>query len=261
MLRLIERIGIEYSVTQKFVEEVELKVAFESTIDNVLSMSKRFVRRLKPDGDIDIRPDITLMSPFYFGTGMDVEYFTNNEKFVNSIEFVEYTLWDPVLGMLQRYLPFIEDPHTHIHAGNGPWLPYTLILAQYYLHIGNVERGKEILDTIDKYRSQEGYLCEHLTTPERFYEFKRFEWITGKDFDKELLTHEIMLPGVPYDFIIEELNNMKKAYDTIEVESKERGDKGYISFATPLMWSHAEYAMALMLKTEKEVAALKSKEI
>jgi GH15 family glucan-1,4-alpha-glucosidase len=261
MLRLIERIGIEYSVTQKFVEEVELKVAFESTIDNVLSMSKRFVRRLKPDGDIDIRPDITLMSPFYFGTGMDVEYFTNNEKFVNSIEFVEYTLWDPVLGMLQRYLPFIEDPHTHIHAGNGPWLPYTLILAQYYLHIGNVERGKEILDTIDKYRSQEGYLCEHLTTPERFYEFKRFEWITGKDFDKELLTHEIMLPGVPYDFIIEELNNMKKAYDTIEAESKERGDKGYISFATPLMWSHAEYAMALMLKTEKEVAALKSKEI
>ncbi len=124
-----------------------------------------------------------------------------------------------------------------------------------------MERGKEILNIINKYRSQEGYLCEHLTTPERFYEFKRFEWITGKDFGKELLTDEIMLPGIPYDFIVEELNNMKKTYDTIEVESKERGDKGYMSFATPLMWSHAEYAMALMLKTEKEVVAIESKEI
>ena len=261
MLRLIERIGIEYSVMQKFAEEVELKAAFEPTIENVFSISNRFVRRLKPDGDIDIRADITLMSPFYFGTGMDVEYFKNTDKFINSIEFTEQTLWDPVLGMLQRYLPFIEDPHTHIHAGNGPWLPYTSILAQYYFHTGNVERGKEILDIIDKYRSQEGYLCEHLTTPERFHEFKRFEWITGKDYEKELSTNEIMLSGIPYDFIVEELNHMKKAYDTIERECQEKSGRDYISFATPLMWSHTEYAMALILKTEKEVVDLESKEM
>lgn len=256
MLRLIQRVATEYGVAGRFAEQVELKDAFESTIENVFSISNRFVRRLKPDGDIDIRADITLMSPFYFGTGMDVEYFKNTDKFIKSMEFVEQTLWDPVLGMLQRYLPFIEDPHTHIHAGNGPWLPYTSILAQYYFHIGNVERGKEILNIIDKYRSQEGYLCEHLTTPERFREFRRFEWITGKDFGKELLTHEIMLPHITYDSIVEELNNMKKAYDTIELKSRE--SRGYMSFATPLMWSHAEYAMALILKTEKEVAALES---
>ncbi len=177
------------------------------------------------------------------------------------MEFIEQTLWDPVLGMLQRYLPFIEDPHTHIHAGNGPWLPYTAIFAQYYFYIGKVERGIEVLDIINKYRSQEGYLCEHLTTPERFHEFKRFEWITGKDYEKELSTNEIMLSGIPYDFIVEELNHMKKAYDTIERECQEKSGRDYISFATPLMWSHAEYAMALMLKTEKEVAALESKEI
>ncbi len=261
MLRLIQRVATEYGVADRFAEQVELKDAFESTIENVFSISNRFVRRFKPDGDIDIRADITLMSPFYFGTGMDVEYFKNTDKFIKSMEFIEQTLWDPVLGMLQRYLPFIEDPHTHIHAGNGPWLPYTSILAQYYFYIGKVERGKEILDVINKYRSQEGYLCEHLTTPERFYEFKKFEWATGKDFEKELLTDEIMLPHITYDFIVEELNNMKKAYDTIEMESKESGDKGYMSFATPLMWSHAEYAMALMLKTEKEMEDLESKEI
>jgi CRP-like cAMP-binding protein/GH15 family glucan-1,4-alpha-glucosidase len=261
MRRVIERVGTEYGVTDRFAEQVELKDAFESTIENIFSVSNRFARRLKPDGDIDIRADITLMSPFYFGTGMDVEYFKNTDKFIKSMEFIEQTLWDPVLGMLQRYLPFIEDPHTHIHAGNGPWLPYTAISAQYYFYIGNVERGKEILDTIDKYRSQEGYLCEHLTTPERFREFRRFEWITGKDYEKELSTNEIMLSGIPYDFIVEELNHMKKAYDTIERECQEKSGRDYISFAAPLMWSHTEYAMALMLKTEKEVAALESEEI
>ena len=54
---------------------------------------------------------------------------------------------------------------------------------------------------------------------------------------------------------------MKKAYDTIERECQEKSGRDYISFATPLMWSHAEYAMALMLKTEKEVAALEPKDI
>ena len=258
MVRLIERVGIEYSVTNKFMEELALKSAFESTIDNVFTVSNRFVRRLKPDGDVDIRPDITLMSPFYFGTGMDSEYFANTDKFINSIEFIEKTLWDPVLEMLQRYLAFVEDPHTHIHAGNGPWLQYTAIMAQYYFYVGKVKRGNEILDIIDKYRSQEGYLCEHLTTPERFYEFRNLEWITGKDFEKELLVQEIMLPHITYDFVVEELNHMKKEYDTIEKECQWKSDREPISFATPLMWSHVEYAMALMLKTEKEVENLES---
>ncbi|MCP5007751.1 MAG: cyclic nucleotide-binding domain-containing protein [Planctomycetes bacterium] len=261
MLRLIERVGNEYGIKEKFTKEIELKDAFETTIDNVFNTSNRLARRLKPDGDIDIRPDITLMCPFYFATGMDVEYFNGNDRLTNSIKFVEDTLWDPVLGMLQRYLPFFEDPHTHIHAGNGPWIPYTSILAQYYFHIGKVDTGNDIIGIIDKYRSSEGYLCEHLTTPERFFEFKEFEWITGKDFEKELLTHGIMIPGIPYDFLVEELNHMKNAYDEIETECRENGDKKNIAFATPLMWSHAEYAMALMLKTEKEIAAMGSKEL
>ncbi len=253
MLRLIERVGKEYGITAKFTREIELKDAFEITIDNVFSTSNRFARRLKPDGDIDIRPDITLMSPFYFTTGMDVEYFSDSDRLINSIKFIEDTLWDPDLGMLQRYLPFFEDPHTHIHAGNGPWIPYTSILAQYYFYTGKIETGNDILEIINKYRSTEGYLCEHLTTPERFYEFKEFEWITGKDFEKELLTLDIMTPGIPYDFIVEELNHMKRAYDAIEKRCQENSGKEPISFATPLMWSHTEYTMALMLKAEKEL--------
>lgn len=252
MLRLIERVGNEYGIGDRFPEEMALKKGFESTIDNVFALSDRYVRRLKPDGVVDLRPDITLMSPYFFGTGMDVDYFNNAEEFKNSISFIEQQLWDPDLGMLQRYLPFIEDPHTHIHAGNGPWLQYTSMLAQYYYYTGNIEKGDSILEIVEKYSSREGYLCEHFTTPERFYEFKRLEWLSGMDFEKEFAP-DILVPGITYDLIVEELNHMKNSYDDVERKIHEIGDNRYISFATPLMWSHAEYAMALLFRSEAEL--------
>ena len=252
MLRLIETVAKEYNLDKKFSIELELKDGFEKTIDNVFSISGRYVRRLRPDGVADLRPDITLLSPFFFCTGMEDEYFQNNKLFSASIDFVINNLWDPDLGMLQRYLPFIEDPDTHIHAGNGPWIQYTAMLAQYFYHTGNIDRGNEIMKIIDNYKSKEGHLCEHLTTPERFYEFYRLEWVPGRDYDKEFDPH-ILIPGMPYDNVVEEISHMKKSYDNIEQQCQNIGDKGYITFATPLMWSHAEYAMALMIKTDVDL--------
>jgi len=251
MLRLMERVGTEYGIIDRFPEEMELKKGFESTIDTVFALSDRYVRRLKPDGVVDLRPDITLMSPYFFGTGMDIDYFNNTEEFVNSVAYIEQQLWDPDLGMLQRYLPFIEDPHTHIHAGNGPWIQYTAMLAQYYYYVDNIEKGDRILEIVDKYSSREGYLCEHFTTPERFYEFKRLEWLSGMDFEKEFSPH-ILVSGITYDLIVEELNHMKNSYDDVEKKCTS-GNNKYISFATPLMWSHAEYAMALLFRNEAEL--------
>ncbi len=256
MLRLVERVGREYGVLDRFSDAMELKSGFESTIEKIFTMGGRFVRRLKPNGEIDLRPDITLMSPFFFGSGFETDYFSDTEEFRNSIRYIEQTLWDPDLGMLQRYLPFIEDPHTHVHAGNGPWVQYTSMLAQYYFYTGNMERGNKILAIIDSYKSKEGYMCEHLTTPERYFEFKRLEWISGKDFDKEFAP-DILVPGLSYDLVVEELTHMKNSYEAIERRCAEVGKNGHIAFAIPLMWSHAEYAMALMLRTEKELEMLR----
>jgi len=253
MLRLIEMIGMQYDILSQFSDEMILKKSFENTIDNVFSMSGRYVRRLKPDGIMDLRPDITLMSPFFFSTGMDINFFNNNDLFKNSVEYIIDTLWDPELGMLQRYLPFIEDPETHIHAGNGPWIQYTAILAQYYFCNGKIKKGNEILDIIKKYKSREGYLCEHLTTPERFYEFNTLEWITGRDYEKEF-DPGILISGISYDNIVEELNHMKNAYNEVNNQCKKNDGHGYISFASPLMWSHVEYTMAIIMRTEEELA-------
>lgn len=252
MYRLIERVGAAYGIPGRFAGEAEVRAGFQPTVEKVFTHTGRYIRRLKPDGTLDLRPDITLLSPFFFGTGLDEDYFDNGATFGNSIAFIEDMLWDPELGMLQRYLPFIEDPESHIHAGNGPWVQYTAMLAQYYFYTGNAARGNEIMGIIDGYRSKEGYLCEHLTTPERFFEFKNLEWLTGHDFDKEFEPH-ILIDDTPYDNIVEELNHMRNAYARVEEECGRIGGNGHISFATPLMWSHAEYAMALMLRAEKEL--------
>lgn len=258
MLNLIQDVVIEFKIKNEFEEQLDLKKGFQTTIESVFSHSNRLVRRLKPDGEVDLRPDITLLSPFFFGTGLNNDRFVTNDRFKQSVDFLEATLWDPELGMLQRYLPFIEDPDTHIHAGNGPWIQYTAILAQYYFYIGEIEKGDKIITFIDKYLSKEGYLCEHLTTAERFNEFDKLEWIPGRDYEKEF-DAKILIPGITYNHIVEELNHMKKSYEEVANQCKNIKSGEYITFATPLMWSHAEYAMALMLRNEKEIERLEKR--
>ncbi len=88
MLQLIEQVGNEYGVLEKFSECISLKNGLESIIGKVFSLQGRFVRRLKPDGVVDLRPDITLLSPFFFGTGNDQGYFSNDNNFLSNTSFL-----------------------------------------------------------------------------------------------------------------------------------------------------------------------------
>jgi hypothetical protein len=58
-----------------------------------------------------------------------------------------------------------------------------------------------------------------------------------------------LIPGLSYDFIVEELFFMKKSYDQIRRDITD-GKKNVIHFAVPLMWSHVEYANALIARYE-----------
>ena len=225
--------------------------SFRQNLFRIFDYDQRFVRRLTPDGAADFRPDITLLSPFYFRWGRE-EYSEGSRliknHYPNTVEFLESSLWSPEFGLLQRHLPFNEDMSVHAHAGNGPWFQYTGILAQYYYFMGNRDRGDEILRLMDQYRSEDGYLPEHVSSCERFWEFIRTEWETGNDARKEF-DPEILLPNLSYDLIVEELVNMKKSYDGIRGYcTLQKGGSSFIRFSTPLMWSHAEYAMALLVR-------------
>jgi len=120
------------------------------------------------------------------------------------------------------------------------------MLAQYYYKEGSIERGDAILNQIDKYSTDEGYIPKHLSTKRRFEEFVRLEWEVGLDAKKEFY-HDILIPDLSYDFIVEKLFFMKESYDQIRRDISE-GEKNVIHFAVPLMWSHVEYAKALIAR-------------
>lgn len=218
---------------------------FLYSVSELFMSGDRYIRRTDPEGNMDMRPDFTLLSPFYYGF---LHYKTQME---NSVRFIEKQLWDPELGMIMRYLPFYKDFSTHVHAGNGPWLQYTAILAQFHYWNGNTAKGDEILDLIDQYRNEKGEIPEHLSTCTRFDEFMEREWKTGLDYEKEFYK-PILLDNIDFNIILEEVNNMKKSYDETGSKCIFRNDDsnegGYIQFATPLMWSHVEYAKALLIR-------------
>ncbi len=249
---LISQLSNKFNLKDFFAEELSFKCRFSQSVHRRFILSDRFVRRITKDGTFDLRPDITMLSPVYFQCTEDdcdsCIIDENPDIISKSINFMVDNLWDPELGMLQRYLPFTEDIETHIHAGNGPWIQYTAMLAQYYYKEGAIERGDAILNQIDKYSTGEGYLPEHLSTKRRFEEFVRLEWEVGLDAKKEFHP-DILIPGLSYDFIVEELFFMKKSYDKIRKDIAD-GKKTVIHFAVPLMWSHVEYAKALIARYE-----------
>lgn len=216
---------------------------FERAVSELFLTGNRYARRMDPTGNFDLRPDVTLLSPFYFGFG----HYERQQQ--ASVQYLEKQLWDPELGMVMRYLPFRQDFSTHVHAGNGPWLQYTAILAQYHFYQGNQKRGDELLEMIDRHTTENDEIPEHLSTCERFENFMEKEWRTGLDFAKEF-DDEILLDDLSFDLILEEANNMQRSYEATgklcRYDDEAAPEGGYIQFATPLMWSHAEYARALL---------------
>ncbi len=200
-----------------------------------------FIRRLTPRGRYDRRPDVTLLSPFYF----DIPDL-GPEELLASANLVEKSLWDPDLGLLQRYLPFAEDPTIHIHGGNGPWMQYSAIFAQYHASIGNVEKAVDILAAISEHATEDGRIPEHLTTRERYLDYVQREWETGLDFEKEF-DPAILLPHIDFSRIVEEVVHMRDEVKRCGEQADANGDHdSVLRFATPLMWSHAEFMGALL---------------
>lgn len=237
-----------YAPSSRLVEEVTgLYEMHGKNLRRHFVQDGLFIRRLTPTGRYDRRPDITLLAPFYFGfPHLDAE------ALAESVDRIEKDLWDPELGLLQRYLPFAEDRTIHIHAGNGPWMAYSAIFAQYHGVHGDRMKARMVLKGIAQYATAEGYIPEHLSTRQRFRDFMRREWETGVDFEKEF-DRDILLPETAFSKIVEELNHMRDEYTRIHASGPDAPDHDVIRFATPLLWSHAEFLGALLaLEAERE---------
>ncbi len=244
---LVSKVNDEFNDPDIIPDKIlTFKSAFKHNLFSIMVANNRFLRRIDEKGNYDFKPDFTLLSPFYFEFGNEVKDYLDN-----SVDFIERQLWDPELGMIQRYLPFSGDIEIHTHAGNGPWLQYTAILAQYHYWCKNDKRGDELMNLIDSYKNEKGEIPEHISTCKRFDSFMETEWKTGLDFAKEFDKH-ILQDNLDFDKILEEANNMQRAYsevaDRCMISDSTMEEGGYVMFVTPLMWSHVEYMKALLYK-------------
>jgi len=240
-LKLVEDLYTITKYKKELREFKKFKEDFEKNIKKLFIHDNRFIAKLNENLIPDLRPDITLMSPFYFN-------FRPKKVTKKTINFIRKELWDKELGLIQRYLPLqTTDLAVHNHAGAGPWLQYSAILAQHYFSIGRINEGNKILNLINPYSSKLGYLPEHVSTEQRFRDFIKNEWKTGIDFKKEF-DPEILLPNLDFDKIVEEIFHMKKTYEKIKSRLRKKSSNNIIRYAIPLAWSHAEYLTALIYR-------------
>ncbi len=247
VFHVCEKMDLHHMISN---EAYDSRVPFQSNLLEVLTENGRFISRIDAQGRADYRPDVTMMSPFYFGfQSKKIE-----DIIENTMNIVRRQLWDPELGLLQRYLPFSKDTNIHIHAGNGSWINYSAILAQYYYHKEDTEMGDMILDLINKFKNKSGEIPEHISTLKRYREFMKNEWDTGLDYEKEF-DKAILIDHIKFDKILKEAQKMYQAYIELEEKSvykdENMADKGYIQFCTPLMWSHVEYSKALLARSSQ----------
>ncbi|MFN8635453.1 MAG: hypothetical protein U0893_16530 [Chloroflexota bacterium] len=114
-----------------------LALMIRRAIGLLMVQDNRFLRRLDPNGYPDPRPDVTIMSPFYFSLWSPTE-----RAVLNSAEVIERSLWNVEIGGYIRYLPY--SPAERL-ALPGPYPHFTAWMAQYHYAIGNQDRAEAIM--------------------------------------------------------------------------------------------------------------------
>jgi GH15 family glucan-1,4-alpha-glucosidase len=114
-----------------------LALMIRRSIGLLMVQENRFLRRLDERGYPDPRPDVSMMSPFFFGLWAPTE-----RAVMNSAELIERTLWNVEIGGYVRYLPYSPVERSVIP---GPWPHFTAWMAQYHYMIGNQDRAEAIV--------------------------------------------------------------------------------------------------------------------
>jgi len=174
-----------------------------------------FVKNLRTDGTKVGAPDVAQLAPFYFGLCQD-------EKILErTLGHLRETLWNVECGGLNRFRDFeiVKDWHWYTGGTGASWPLFTLWMARFYQKLGNVDSMEECL------RFVRGASTPDMEIPEKIAPMKGYnEWRENE---------------TEYNGRV--LNGIYRA------ERASISIPGYVAWACPLGWSHAEY---IMLKRE-----------
>lgn len=169
--------------------------------------TRDFIKCIRPDGTKISYPDVSCISPLYFGvTGYDGRE--------GMLERYDELLWDKNLGgyLKFRRMEGVTDWHWYT-GGFGPWVVHTLQMASVFRSLGRLEDALRCMNWVEESAAFAGLLPEHVSSESDYLEWKNNEY----EFSERIRAG---------------------------IRNSEEHFNGAIPWALPLGWSHAEYVLA-----------------
>ncbi len=181
-----------------------------------------FLKNLRTDGTLVNAPDVAQLAPFYFGLCRDKKILERTLKHLMD------TLWNAQIGGVNRFRDFevVKDWHWYTGGTGASWPLFTLWMARFYQSLGDLDSMERCLRFVRAASTPE------MEIPEKVAPMKGYlEWRENETEYNERVT-----------------NGINRA------ESTPLSTPGYVAWACPLGWSHAEY---LRLGTEDQDAEVR----
>jgi len=170
-----------------------------------------FVKNLRRDGTRVSAPDVAQLSPFYFGL-------CDDEGILEStLRHLKANLWNDEVGGVNRFRDFdvVTDWHWYTGGTGASWPLFTLWMARLYGRLGETHLKDECLRFVRSASTKDMEIPEKVA-PRSGYS----EWRNNETEYNERILHGI-----------------------VRAEKLTISIPGYIPWACPLGWSHAEYLM------------------
>ncbi len=170
-----------------------------------------FIKVMRRSGEKVTAPDMSQLAPFYFGVLGD------NAVLSRTLEHLKRNLWNEKVGGFNRFRDFevVNDWHWYTGGTSAAWPFFTLWAARFYRELGIREEEDACLGFIDSVTTLDRFLPEKVAPVEEYGRWKATELEFG-------------------DRLINGVTKIENRVHTITAP-------GYVCWACPLGWAHAEY--------------------
>lgn len=172
-----------------------------------------FVKVMRRSGEKVRAPDMSQLAPFYFGI------FDNAEVLERTLKLLESSLWNTSVGGFNRFEDFetVHDWHWYTGGTGASWPFFTIWAAGFYRQLGNREKEQASLRFLDSVLTQDSFIPEKVAPVAGYEQWKSNELEFG-------------------DRVINGISKIERKVHSI-------GLPGYVAWACPLGWAHAEYIL------------------
>jgi GH15 family glucan-1,4-alpha-glucosidase len=209
----------------------DLRDAWESSSRRLLARvvetlydkeERTFIKVMRRSGEKVSAPDMSQLAPYYFGIYRD------DAALAETLEGLKEALWNKSIGGFNRFRDFevVDDWHWYTGGTGAAWPFLTLWAARSYRDLGIREGEDSCLAFLDSVLTDDLLIAEKVAPMEGYREWKANE----------------------LKFAHRAMNGVRK----VESNVHRIGAKGYVCWACPLGWAHAEYILYEMQERSRD---------